>query len=146
MVQKSKYEALDRDMTRSMLHAESVCLLKHKHDTPWSPAIGRAKSSVRYWDVRIKQGGICDKNDTLLDYYRAHSDAEAEYDISLTLRECIHQINNARSKLKDVVTNATELRTQFEVDLAIAVAEHKRPEFCSGETYVECDKDALVKK
>jgi hypothetical protein len=146
MVQESKYEALDRDITRAMFHAESVCLLKHKHNTPWCSAIGRAKSSIRYWDLRIKQGGIREKNDTLLYYYRAHSDVEAEYDISLTLRECIHQINNAMSKLKDVVTSATKLRTQFEVDLAIAVVEHKMPEFRPGETFVKCDKDALVQK
>jgi hypothetical protein len=63
------YESLDRDITRAMLHAESVCLLKHKHNTPWSPAIGRATSSIRYWDLRIKRGGIRDKNDALLDYY-----------------------------------------------------------------------------
>jgi hypothetical protein len=69
MVQESKYEALDIDITRAMLHAESVCLLKHKHNTPWSPSIGRATSSIRYWDLRIKRGGIHDKNYTLLDYY-----------------------------------------------------------------------------
>jgi hypothetical protein len=34
MVQESKYEALDRDITRAMLHAESVFLLQHKHITP----------------------------------------------------------------------------------------------------------------
>jgi hypothetical protein len=67
-----------------------------------------------------------------LDYYYDLSGVGAEFDISLTVRECIHQINNARSKLKDVVNNATELRTQFEVDLAMAVVEHKRPEFRSG--------------
>jgi hypothetical protein len=69
MVLASKYEALDRDITRAMLHAESVCLLKNKHNTPWYPAIGRATSSIRYWDLHIKRGGIRDKNDTLLDYY-----------------------------------------------------------------------------
>jgi hypothetical protein len=69
-----------------------------------------------------------------------------EFDISLTVRECIHQINNARSKLKDVVNTAIELRTQFEVDLAMAVVEHKRPEFRSGEIFMECDKDVLVQK
>jgi hypothetical protein len=62
------YEALDRDITRAMLHTESVCLLKHKHNTPWSPAIGRATSLIRYWDLRIKSGGIRDKTDALLDY------------------------------------------------------------------------------
>jgi hypothetical protein len=62
------------------------------------------------------------------------------------LREYIHHINNARAKLKDVVTNATELRSQFEVDLAIVVVEHKRPDFHGGETNMECDKNVLVQK
>jgi hypothetical protein len=72
--QESTYEALDKDITRAMLHAESVCLLKHKHNTPWSPAIGRATRSIRYWDLRIKRGGIRDKNDALMDYYYDLSD------------------------------------------------------------------------
>jgi hypothetical protein len=59
--QESTYEALDIDITRAILHAESVCLLKHKHNTHWSPAIGRATSSIRYWDLRIERGGIRDK-------------------------------------------------------------------------------------
>jgi hypothetical protein len=96
MVEESKYEALDRDITRAMLHAESFCLLKHNHNTPWSPAIGRATSSIRYWELRIKRGRICNKNDTLMDYYHEISGVGAEFDISLTIRECIHQINNAR--------------------------------------------------
>jgi hypothetical protein len=66
--QESTYEPLDRNITRAMMHAEWVCLLKHKHNTPWSPAIGSATSSIRYWDLRIKRGGIRDKNDALLDY------------------------------------------------------------------------------
>jgi hypothetical protein len=105
--QDSKYEALDRDITRAMMHDESVCLLKQKHNTPWSPVIGRATISIRYWDLCIKRNGIRDKNDALLDYYYDLSGVGAEFDISLTVRECIHQINNARSKLKDVVNNAT---------------------------------------
>jgi hypothetical protein len=62
------------------------------------------------------------------------------------LRECIHHINNARAKLKDIVTNAIELQSKFEAGLAIAVVEHKRPEFSDGETDMECDKDVLVQK
>jgi hypothetical protein len=125
--QESKYEALDRDITRAIMHAESVCILKHKNNTPWSPAIGRATSSIRYWDLSIKRNGIRDKHDALLDYYYDLSGVGAEFDISLTVRECIHQNNKGRSKLKDVFNNATELRTQSEVDLAMAVVEHKRP-------------------
>jgi hypothetical protein len=129
-----------------MLHDESVCLLRHKHTTPWSPAIGRATSSIRYWDLHIKRGGIREKNDAMLDYYYDLSGVGAEFDISLTVQECIHQINNARLKLKDVVNTAIELRTQFEVDLAMAVVEHKMPEFPLGEIFMECDKDILVQK
>jgi hypothetical protein len=68
-----------------------------------------------------KEAEYVTKNDTLLDYYREQSAVESEFDVSLNLRECKHQINNARAKLKDVVMNAMELRSQFEVDLAIAV-------------------------
>jgi hypothetical protein len=39
-----------------------------------------------------------------------------------------------------------DLRTQFEVDSAMAVVEHKRPEFRSGETFIICDKDVLAQK
>jgi hypothetical protein len=39
-----------------------------------------------------------------------------------------------------------DLRKQFEVDLAMAVAEHKMPEFRSGGAFMECDKDVLVQK
>jgi hypothetical protein len=90
--------------------------------------------------------GTRDRSDIILDYYIRQSDVEAEFDVSLHVRECIHQINNARAKLKDLVANATELRSQFEVDLIIAVVEHKRPEFHDGETYMECNKDVLVQK
>jgi hypothetical protein len=39
-----------------------------------------------------------------------------------------------------------DLRTQLEVDLAMAVVEHKRPEFRSGGTFMECNKYVLVQK
>jgi hypothetical protein len=90
-----------------MLHTELICLLKHKHSTPWSSSNGRSTSTLIYWDLCIKRGGVRDKNDTLLDYYLDQSDVEAEFDLSLNPRECIHQTNDARAKLKDVVMSAT---------------------------------------
>jgi hypothetical protein len=39
-----------------------------------------------------------------------------------------------------------DLRTQFEVDLAMVVVDHKRPEIRSGETFMEGDKNVLVQK
>jgi hypothetical protein len=44
-----------------------------------------------------------------MDYYFELSGVGAEIDISLNVRECIHHINNAQSKHKDVVNNAVEL-------------------------------------
>jgi hypothetical protein len=54
------------------------------------------------------------------------------HDKPLSLEECIKQINQARQKLKYVVTNAKEHRTQFEVELATAIVEHKHPHLCEG--------------
>jgi hypothetical protein len=55
------------------------------------------------------------------------------FDHNLPINDCIHQINNAREKLKDVITQATQLRSEFEVDLATAVIEHKHERFRTGE-------------
>jgi hypothetical protein len=62
-----------------------------------------------------------------MDYYYGLSGVGEEFDISLTVRECKHQINNARSKLKDGVNNEMELRRHIEVYLAMAVVDHKGP-------------------
>jgi hypothetical protein len=145
IAQESKYEALDRYITGPwwMLNQSAYS------------NISTTRIDTRHW-ARDKLNQILGpsyqarrntwQNDALLDYYYELSGVGTEFDISLTVRECIHQINNARSKLKDVVNNATELRTHFEVDLAMAVVEHKTPEFRSGETFMECDKDVLVQK
>jgi hypothetical protein len=45
------YEAIDRDITRSMLSAVKQCNLRKMHTQPWSPAIGLATNAIRYWDV-----------------------------------------------------------------------------------------------
>jgi hypothetical protein len=59
----------------------------------------------------------------------------SEFDHNLLLNACIHQINNARSKLKDVIKQVTQLRYEFEVDLATAMIEQKHERFQNGEEY-----------
>jgi hypothetical protein len=55
--------------------------------------------------------GVKDRRDTLLDYYLGQCNIDTELDVILQLRECRHHINNARSKLKYIVDNATELQS-----------------------------------
>jgi hypothetical protein len=75
------------------------------------------------------------------------SDVEADaHDKPLPVEECIKQINQARQKLKDVVANAKEHRTQFEVELATAIVEHKHPYLCDGNEYDSLEKENLVAK
>jgi hypothetical protein len=120
------YEAIDRDITRSMLSATNQCNLRKMHTEPWSPTIGLATNAINYWDVRIKHKGDRNPISGVLKYYLSLSDVEAgAHDKPLSVEECIKQINQARQNLKYVVANAKEHRTQFEVELATAIVEHK---------------------
>jgi hypothetical protein len=67
----------------------------------------------------------------VLNYYLSLSHVEVDaHNKPLSLEKCIKQINQARQKLKDVVANAKEHRTQIEVLLANAIVEHKHPHLC----------------
>jgi hypothetical protein len=60
---------------------------------------------IRYWDIRIKQGGARDPNNAILNYYLGWSNVETEeFYKDLSLAECHHQDSSARAKLKDVTT------------------------------------------
>jgi hypothetical protein len=41
-------EAIERDITSSMLSAEKQCNLRKMHREPWSPAIGFGTNEIRY--------------------------------------------------------------------------------------------------
>jgi hypothetical protein len=48
--------------------------------------------------------------------------------------------------LKDVVANAKEHRTQYEVQLATVIVEHKHPHFFEGNDHDPMEKVNLVTK
>jgi hypothetical protein len=130
-----------------MQHAESKFLSQKKHAEPWYPPIGRATRAIRYWDLRIILLGIQDPANDLLNYYVSKSDVEIRvFDHTLPIHDCIDQINNARAKLKDVITQVTQLRSKFEVDLATAVIEHKHERFQISEEYDAVEKYQFVEK
>jgi hypothetical protein len=69
----------------------------------------------------------------VLNYYLYLLDVDVECHYKpLPLDECIKKINHARQRLRDVVANAREHMTQYEVQLATAIVEHRHPYFCEG--------------
>jgi hypothetical protein len=50
---EGEYEKIDRDITRAMLSAAKKCGNRSRKRTPWSPALGMATQTIRYWDVRM---------------------------------------------------------------------------------------------
>jgi hypothetical protein len=83
----------------------------------------------------------------VLNYYLSLLDVEVDaHDKPLSLEENIKQIKQAMQKLKDVVVNAKEHRTQFDVELATVIVEHNHPYLCDGNEYDLVDKDNLVAK
>jgi hypothetical protein len=147
MEDENMYEAIDRDITRSMLSDAKQCNPRKMHTEPWSPAIGLATNTSWYWDVRIKHKGDRKPMAGVLNYYLSLSNVEVDdHNKPPSLEDCIKQINQSRQKLKDVVANAKEHRTQFEVELATAIVEHKHPYLCDGNEYDPVDKDNLVAK
>jgi hypothetical protein len=97
--------------------------------------------------MRIKLLGTRNPDNDLLNYYVSKSDVEISvFYHNLPINDCIHQIKNARSKLKDAIKQVTQLRSEFEVHLATAVIEHKHERSRTGEEYDVEEKDQFVKK
>jgi hypothetical protein len=112
---ESDYEKIDRDITRSMLSAAKKCGNRSKKRTPWSPALGMATQAFRYWNIRIKRKGERNPRDLVLNYYLSRADVDREvHDKTLSIRECIKQLNFSRQQLKEMVANAKEYRGQYE--------------------------------
>ena len=52
---QKKYDALDRQATEIMLKAETNCAATFSHPAPWSVALMRASTAIKYWSLRISQ-------------------------------------------------------------------------------------------
>jgi hypothetical protein len=103
--------------------------------------------AIHYWYLRIKLLGIRDPANDLLNYYVSKSDVEISvFDHDLPINYCIHQINNTRAKLKDVITQATQLRSEFEVDLATAAIKHKHEQTALVRNTMQQKKISSLKK
>jgi hypothetical protein len=87
-----------------------------------------ATQSIRYWDIRIKREGERNPRYLVLNYYLSRADVDIEaHDKSLSIQECIKQLNFSRQKLKDLVANDRGYRGQYEVEIAEAIVGEKIP-------------------
>jgi hypothetical protein len=136
MDDENQYDAIDRNITRSMLSTANQCNLRKMHIKQWSPAIGLAKNANQYWDARIKHKADRNPTSGVLNYYNR----------ALPFVECITQINQARQRLKYVVANTKEQRTHKEVQLATVIVEHKQPHFFEGNDHAPVKNVNLVTK
>jgi hypothetical protein len=81
-----------------------MCNLHKAHAVPWAKSLGKATHTIRYWDARISRRGTREYDDEVVNYYLARSNVDKErFDMTLTITACIHQLNNARRQLKDVI-------------------------------------------
>jgi hypothetical protein len=100
-----------------------MCSL-HTKKTPWAKSLSTATHAIIYWSTRVDQKGIHSQDDGVLDYYFSHSDLNGTVaDRPLSIRDCIHQANNARRKFKDVLKDAQTNGSFYELEVAIARVE-----------------------
>jgi hypothetical protein len=122
------YEKLDADISEEMKHAERMCNLHKAHATPWAKSLGQATHTIRSWDAMISRRGTRKYDDEVVNYYLARSNVDKErFDITLTITECIHQLNNARRQLKDILKESSKNGEFYEVEVATARVEKKFP-------------------
>jgi hypothetical protein len=130
-----------------MLGASKKCVSKNKKRTPWSPALGMATQTIRYWDRRIKRQGKRDPSDLVLNCYLMKSDVDKEaHECALSVQECIRQLNFSRKKLKDAVANAKEHRGQYEVQVVQAIVEKRNPGYKEGESLTQWKRKSWWKR
>jgi hypothetical protein len=99
-----------------------------KHKTPWEKSLITATHAIRYWSTRVDRKGIHSQDDGVSDYYFSQSDVNGTVaDRPLSIRDCIHQANNARRKLKDVLKYAKTNGSFYELEVATARVEKRFP-------------------
>jgi hypothetical protein len=122
------YEKLDADISEAMQHAELMCNLHKVHATPWAKSLGQSTHTIRYWDARIARRGTQEYDDEVINYYLLRSNIYKErLGITLSVTACIHQLNNARRQLKDLLKEAENNGAFYEVEVAPTRVEKNFP-------------------
>jgi hypothetical protein len=128
LTDEQDYEKLDLDISQVMKHAARMCSLRKKHNTPWAKSLSTSTHAIGYWSTRIDRKGIHSQDGGVLDYYFTQSDVNVTVaERTLSIRECIHQANNARRKFKDVLNKAKTNGSFYELEVVTACVEKRFP-------------------
>jgi hypothetical protein len=131
------YEKLYADIPEAMKHAERMRNLHTVHATPWAKSLGQATHTIRYWDARIARCGTQEYDDEVINYYLSRSNIDKEsFDITLSVTACIHQLNNARCQLKDILKEEENNGALYELEVATTRVEKKFHHFSEESSHV----------
>jgi hypothetical protein len=122
------YETLDRDITAEMLRAADNCSIRKHHDTPWAPYLSKATHAIRYWNKSISKSENRQADDRILEYYLEHSDVDAaHFDKTMSVKDCVSELRNAKSIFKDVLAEAISNSDLYEVEVATTRVDRRYP-------------------
>jgi hypothetical protein len=97
--------------------------------TSSSKSIGSATNAIRYWDVRINKKVGRESSDGVFNNYLPCSNVYVvAFDKFLSLSECHRQARNAKTKLKNSVSDAKECGTMYEMEFVISRVHKRHPE------------------
>jgi hypothetical protein len=69
----------------------------------------------------ISTSGIRQADDRVLEYYLEHSDVDpAHFDKTMSVKDCVYELRNAKARFKDVLTEAISNSDIYEVEVATA--------------------------
>jgi hypothetical protein len=120
--------------------------LRKKHNNPWAKLLSTSTHTIRYWSKRIDRKGIQRQDDGVLDCYLKQSDVNGTVaDRNPSIRECIHQANNARRKFKDVLKEAKTNGSFYELELATARVEKRYPDLTEYDDSCASEREDKIK-
>ena len=118
---EDKYNKIDRAITKIMLDGEKGCLQIKKSSTPWSTKLMEQSYILYYWNLKVSTLKRYRKS-TQRRLQKASIKAKIA-DLALTLTEAQEGRALARSKMKEVLHQAKELRSVELLQRAEAYAE-----------------------
>jgi hypothetical protein len=147
LTDEQDYEKLNLDISQVMKHESHMCSLRKKHKTQWAKSLSTATHAIRYWSTRVDRKGIHSQDDGVLDYYFSQSDVNGTVsDRLLSLRDCIHQANNARRKFKDVLKDAKTNGSFYELEVATDRVEKRFPHLTEDDDSCAIEREDRIQQ
>jgi hypothetical protein len=128
-----------------MKHAEQMCNLHKAHAISWAKSPCQATHTTRYWDARISRRVTQEYYDEVVSYYLPISNVDKErLGMTMKITACIHQLNNARRQLKDVLKEAANNGAFYEVEVSTAHVKKKFPHLTEDNVVCTIEREEKI--